>query len=81
MSWQLRPVSARVSSEPKAELSTADLFQAYDSFAFEYGYPQMDANFFSRKLSEVLKESLPEASPTKKVHGKEVRGYTNIALG
>lgn len=74
-------VSACVSSEPKAELSTADLFQAYDSFAFEYGYPQMDANFFSRKLSEVLKESLPEASPTKKVHGKEVRGYTNIALG
>ena len=74
-------VSACVSSEPKAELSTADLFQAYDSFAFEHGYPQMDANFFSRKLSEVLKESLPEASPTKKVHGKEVRGYTNIALG
>ena len=74
-------VSACVSSEPKAELSTADLFQAYDSFAFEYGYPKMDANFFSRKLSEVLKESLPEATPTKKVHGKEVRGYTNIALG
>lgn len=73
-------VSACVSNEPKAELSTADLFQAYDRFAFEYGYPQMDANFFSRKLSEVLKESLPEAAPTKKVHGKEVRGYTNIAL-
>lgn len=74
-------VSACVSNEPKAELSTADLFQAYDSFAFEHGYPQMDANFFSRKLSEVLKELLPEAAPTKKVHGKEVRGYTNIALG
>ena len=40
----------------------------------------MDANFFSRKLSEALKESLPEAAPVKKVHGKEIRGYVNIAL-
>ena len=73
-------VKACVFSEPKAEISTADLYQAYDSFAVEYGYPQMDANFFSRKLSEALKESLPEAGPVKKVHGKEIRGYVNIAM-
>ncbi len=73
-------VKACVFSEPKAEISTADLYQAYDSFAVEYGYPQLDANFFSRKLSEALKESLPEAAPVKKVHGKEIRGYVNIAM-
>lgn len=73
-------VKACVFFEPEAEISTAEIYQAYDRFADEYGYPQMDANFFSRKLSEALKESFPEAAPIKKVHGREARGYVNIAL-
>ena len=65
---------------PGAEVSTADLFQAYCSVAPEDGYHQMNATTFGRSFSSVIKQLIPAAAPTKRVHGKDNRGYVNIAL-
>lgn len=69
-----------VSSTPGAEVSTADLFQAYCDFTLEDGCYQMNATTFSRSFSAVIKQLIPEATPTKRVHGTDSRGYVNIAL-
>ena len=69
-----------ISSIPGAEVSTADLFQAYCDFTLEGGCHQMNATTFSRSFSAVIKQLIPEATPTKRVHGTDSRGYVNIAL-
>ena len=69
-----------ISSTPGAEVSTADLFQAYCDFTLEDGCHQMNATTFSRSFSAVIKQLIPEATPTKRVHGTDSRGYVNIAL-
>ncbi len=65
---------------PGAEVSTADLFQAYCDFTLENGCNQMNAVSFGRSFSSVIKQLMPEATPAKRVHGKDSRGYVNIAL-
>lgn len=69
-----------ISSTPGAEVSTADLFQAYCDFTLEDGCHQMNATTFSRSFSAVIKQLIPVATPTKRVHGTDSRGYVNIAL-
>jgi len=69
-----------VLSKSGAEISTADLFQAYCDFALEEGCHQMNATSFSRSFSSVIKQLIPDASPIKRVQGKDTRGYVNIAL-
>ncbi|MDY3905665.1 MAG: DUF5906 domain-containing protein [Lawsonibacter sp.] len=69
-----------ISSIPGAEVSTADLFQAYCDFTLEGGCHQMNATTFSRSFSAAIKQLIPEATPTKRVHGTDSRGYVNIAL-
>ena len=67
-------------SNPGTEVSTADLFQAYCDFTSEDGCHQMNATSFGRSFSSVIKQLMPEATPTKRVHGTDSRGYVNISL-
>lgn len=67
-------------STPGAEVSTADLLRAYCDFTLEDGCHQMNAASFGRSFSAVIKQLIPESTPTKRVRGKDSRGYVNIAL-
>ena len=69
-----------ISPKPEAEISTADLFEAYCAFTSECGCHQMNATSFSRSFSSVIKQLIPDASSIKRVQGKDTRGYANIAL-
>ena len=69
-----------ISPKSEAETSTADLFEAYCAFTSECGCHQMNATSFSRSFSSVIKQLIPDASPIKRVQGKDTRGYVNIAL-
>ena len=67
-------------SKGDSQVSTADLYQAYMDYALEESFPQISSATFSRTLSTILNQVIPEAVQVKRVNGKEARGYSNITL-
>ena len=69
-----------ISFETGSQVTTAELYDAYLEYAEEEGYPQLNRTAFGRALSVALRQTVPEAQPTKRVNGQEARGYLNISL-
>ena len=69
-----------ISFETGSQVTTAELYDAYLEYAEEEGYPQLNMTTFSRALSKMLKQAIPEAATVKWVNDENVRGYSNITL-
>lgn len=69
-----------ISFETGSQVTTAELYDAYLEYAEEEGYPQLNMTSFSRALSKMLKQAIPEAATVKRVNDENVRGYSNITL-
>lgn len=69
-----------ISFETGSQVATAELYDAYLEYAEEEGYPQLNMTSFSRALSKMLKQAIPEAATVKRVNDENVRGYSNITL-
>lgn len=69
-----------ISFETGSQVTTAELYDAYLEYAEEEGYPQLNMTSFSRALSKMLKQAIPETATVKRVNDENVRGYSNITL-
>lgn len=69
-----------ITVSPDSKVSTASLFEAYQSYAEEIGQHMLSETAFRRTISDVLNHTIPSAEYIKAVYSNGPRGYRNIAL-
>ena len=69
-----------ITTSPKSKVSTASLFEAYQSYAEETGHRMLNKTVFGRTVSDVLNRTIPSSESIKAIYKNGPRGYLNIAL-
>lgn len=69
-----------ITISPKSKVSTAALFEAYQSYAEETGHRMLNKTVFGRTVSDVLNRTIPSSESIKAIYKNGPRGYLNIAL-
>ena len=62
-----------------SKISTDDLHQAYEMFAYDEGFESLNKIVFGRVLADVLSE-FDNITQVKRIDGKDTRGYKGIKL-